>query len=173
MNNLLGAALAPGFDDPLEMLQACHGRIQTQCATLGKLVTHLKEHGCDIQAKQAAHNILRYFDTAGRHHHDDEEIDLFPLLIASASDSAHALVARLLAEHKVMDSAWEVLRHDLTDISDCKNTSINTISCDNFISAYTSHIELENTQLLPLAKQLLTTEQLLGLGKNMAARRQS
>lgn len=173
MNNLLGAALAPVFDDPLEMLQACHGRIQSQCATLGKLVIHLKEHGCDIQAKQAAHNILRYFDTAGRHHHDDEEIDLFPLLVATASDSAHTLVARLLAEHKVMESGWEILRHDLIDISNEKNISINTVCCDNFISAYTSHIALENTQLLPLAKQLLTTEQLLSLGKNMAARRQN
>ena len=30
----------PGFDDPLEMLHACHGRIEAQCETLLKLAEH-------------------------------------------------------------------------------------------------------------------------------------
>ena len=77
--SLLGAA-APGFDRPLDVLEACHGRIARQCDTLGKLLAHLPTQGADAQAQQAARAVLTYFDTAAVHHHDDEERNLFPLL---------------------------------------------------------------------------------------------
>ncbi|MFZ2542210.1 MAG: hypothetical protein WAW75_10645 [Gallionella sp.] len=38
---------AQGFDNPLEMLHACHGKILRQCITLEKLATHLTRNGCD------------------------------------------------------------------------------------------------------------------------------
>lgn len=45
---------APGFDDPLGLLAACHGRIQAQCELLLRLQAHLGQFGSDIQASQAA-----------------------------------------------------------------------------------------------------------------------
>jgi hypothetical protein len=36
------SAPAVGFEVPLEMLAACHGRVQHQCETLLRLVTHLQ-----------------------------------------------------------------------------------------------------------------------------------
>lgn len=171
MNNLIGGAPAPTFDDPLEMLLACHGRIQAQCATLNKLLAHLPKHGCDTQAQQAAHAILRYFDTAGRHHHDDEEKDLFPLLLASSSSAAQVLIARLLGEHQIMDAAWQHLRSYLTRLADGKSDTLDAAAAEHFIGVYDRHIALENSQLLPLAKQLLTAAQLETLGKSMATRR--
>src|SRR3546814_8713650 len=51
----------PGFSSPaasteapLEMLAACHHRIERQCTTLKRLVPHLREHGSDEQAQSAA-----------------------------------------------------------------------------------------------------------------------
>ncbi len=173
MNSLIGGAPAPTFDDPLEMLLACHGRIQAQCATLNKLLAHLPVHGCDAQAQQAARAILRYFDTAGRNHHDDEEKDLFPLLLASSSGAAHALIARLLGEHQLMDTAWERLRRYLTGLAEGKSAALDAEATEHFIGVYDRHIALENSQLLPLAKQLLTAAQLETLGKSMATRRMS
>lgn len=60
-------------------------RIEAQCETLKKLAFHLRDHGNDEQARQAAAYVLRYFDTAGMHHHRDEEEDLFPALITAVS----------------------------------------------------------------------------------------
>lgn len=171
MNLLIGDAAAPTFDDPLEMLRACHGRIQSQCGTLKKLLAHLPQHGCDTQAQQAARAILRYFDSAGRHHHDDEEKNLFPLLLATSSDEAHTLVARLLGEHQVMDAAWLRLRSDLTGIADDTSARLDAVAVEHFIAVYDRHIALENSQLLPLAEKLLSVTQLETLGKSMAARR--
>jgi hemerythrin-like domain-containing protein len=173
MDILLGGAAAPTFDDPLEMLKACHGRIQTQCATLKKLLAHLPLYGSDIQAQQAARTILRYFDTAGRHHHDDEEQDLFPLLLASPSAEAHALVKRLLGEHQVMDAAWQRLRSCLPELANGTSADLDAEAVEHFIAVYDRHIALENSQLFPLAAKLLTATQLETLGKSMAARRMS
>ena len=69
-----------GFDDPLEMLMACHRRIEKQLDTLKRLLPHIKEHGVDADASIAAQSVLHYFARAAANHHDDEEKDLFPLL---------------------------------------------------------------------------------------------
>ncbi len=171
MSTLIGATPAPGFDDPLEMLLACHDRIRAQCATLDKLVAHLPVHGCDLQARQAAQAILRYFDSAGRHHHDDEEQDLFPRLRASNDTAAQALVTLLLDEHQVMDAAWQQLRPYLAALCEASAATLDAATAQHFIDVYDRHITLENAQLIPLAQRLLSAEQLETLGNNMAARR--
>lgn len=171
MKNFLGSEPAPSFDAPLDMLQACHGRIQAQCATLKKLLLHLPSQGADAQAQQAATNILRYFESAGVYHHQDEEQDLFPLLLAANSTEANHLITRLLAEHQSMEAAWHVLRPLLRGVMTGSLNAFDNAPAERFIELYDRHIALENGHLLPLAKQLLTAEQQLQLGRNMAARR--
>lgn len=171
MTNLLGSAAAPGFDDPLEMLEACHGRIQSQCATLNKLLTYLPRHGCDLQAQQAAQAILRYFDTAGQHHHADEEQDLFPCLCGTSSAEARELVARLLDEHKGMEAAWQRLRPMLLAVAEGQSAELDAAVAQHFVAVYDRHIDQENGELLPLAARLLSAAQLKTLGQSMAARR--
>ena len=176
MIDLPGNISAPSFDSPLEMLRACHGRIMDQCSTLQKLLQHLPVHGCDVQARQAAQAILRYFDTAGQFFHQDEEVDLFPLLLATSSTEAHELVIRLLGEHQEMNAAWLRLRSSLQNIaegriSENQSALLEESVVKTFSTAYAHHITLENAQLLPLAAQLLSKQQLHDLGREMAARR--
>ena len=75
---------APSLEEPLEMLEACHERIEAQLRTLERLLDYLPRHGADEQARQAARNVLRYFELAGPNHHEDEERNLFPTLIERA-----------------------------------------------------------------------------------------
>ncbi len=171
MNDLPQTAAAPGFDDPLEMLRACHGRITAQCDTLHRLVSHLLVQGNDAQAAQAARAILRYFDTAGQHHHQDEEQDLFPLLRASAAPEAAEYIDRLLQEHRTLDSAWQELRPLLTEIAEHNARTLDAAVVERFIRGYAQHIAFENTHLLPLAEHLLNAAQQQQIGRSMAARR--
>ncbi|MDZ4202278.1 MAG: hemerythrin domain-containing protein [Gallionella sp.] len=169
MNDLLGGA-APRFDEPLEILRACHGRIGAQCATLNKLLAHLPQHGCDEQAQQAARAVLRYFDTAGQHHHDDEEHDLFPALLEVAPAETGALIERLLGEHIGMEEAWRALRPQLLALTQGE-AALDAATVHRFNEAYARHIELENGTLLPLARRVLSDAQVRTLGASMAARR--
>lgn len=165
---------APSFDHPLEMMHACHGKIKRQLDTLKRLATHLPVHGCDQQARQAAQGVLRYFDTAGQFHHQDEEENLFPTLFAlDVPDSAQvkALVERLLAQHVVMFAAWSEVRAVLVKLAEGVNTPLPAALVERLADSYTPHIALEETELLPLSARLLSRQQIMELGKSMAKRR--
>ncbi len=165
---------APSFDHPLEMLHACHGKIQQQLDTLQKLAAHLPVHGCDQQVQQAAQGILRYFDTAGQFHHQDEEENLFPTLLAlSTPEKARvkALVERLLAQHVVMFAAWSDVRAVLVKLAEGINTPLPEALVERLAGSYTPHIDLEETELLPLSARLLSPQQIMEMGKSMAERR--
>ena len=62
---------APSFDDPIELLIACHNQTLEHCDTLARLPGHLSAHGSDDEARLAIKRILRYFHTAARLHHAD------------------------------------------------------------------------------------------------------
>lgn len=171
---MLNSLTAPGFDDPLELLRACHGKILRQCETLCRLAEHLKTKGCDPEAQKAAQGILRYFSTAGRLHHQDEELDLFPALSATkgaAAQGVATLLERLLAEHLDMQASWDALQPLLGELASGQPVALPDDVVQRFIVCHTRHIALENGELLPLAAQLLNADQLGAMGRKMAARR--
>jgi hemerythrin-like domain-containing protein len=161
---------APDFDHPLEMLAACHDRIEDRCRTLHLLVAHLQCSGCDEQAQQAAASVLRYFDTAGEHHHQDEESDLFPRLLA-VRPAAASLVERLVTEHGRMRDLWRALREALQAIAHGEAGMLDARTVSEFTECYRRHIVREEGELLPLAAEALGERELRALGKQMAARR--
>jgi hemerythrin-like domain-containing protein len=164
---------AADFDHPLEMLAACHDRIEDRLQVLQRLRDHLAQHGCDEQARQAAANILRYFDTAGAHHHEDEEQDLFPRLTASApADSPlPALVEALRNDHRDMRKAWDALRKPLQEVSEGRCERIEPVLVQRFVALYRRHIEREEAELLPCAERLLSIGEMTAIGAAMANRR--
>lgn len=172
--SLLGPA-APSFDEPLEMLDACHGRIKAQLATLRRLVAHLPRHGADKAAQEAARGVVRYFSVAAPHHHEDEEIDLLPALLATAAGAdrleAEALVARILADHQRMDPLRDAALAVLEKIAAGEGVELPAAQVETLATLYLGHIEMETRELFPLAKRLLSPAQTEELGRKMAARR--
>ena len=162
---------APDFDHPLDMLEACHERIAERCELLERLAAHVESHGCDEQAAQAAANIVRYFDTAGEHHHEDEEKDVFPHLLASGTPGAAALIARLRSDHTEMRELWKRLRVTLESVAQQKKVPLDATLIERFTAAYRTHIELEETQLFSFARESLDASLLASVGANMAQRR--
>jgi hemerythrin-like domain-containing protein len=165
---------APSFDEPVEMLKACHERIAAQCATLEKLVAHLPSHGADTQAQQAARNIMRYFDIAAPHHHADEEQDLFPMLIEISRHQCSPVgerIVSLLHEHRSLEASWAHLRTVLADIAEGKTRLLEHVRVADFVGAYRGHIALEESQIFPLAEAWLNRQQLARLSAAMVARR--
>ncbi|HKT96110.1 MAG TPA: hemerythrin domain-containing protein [Paraburkholderia sp.] len=156
------------------MLRACHERIAAQCATLEKLVAHLPSHGPDIQAQQAARNVMRYFNVAGPHHHADEEQDLFPMLIEVGEclrSPVRERIAYLLDEHRSLDAAWAHLCVVLADIAEGKSAQLEAAQVADFVGAYRSHIAVEEREILSFAQAHLDRQQLATLSKAMVSRR--
>ena len=169
------AAASAGFEVPLEMLSACHLRIEHQCSTLRRLVPHLLAHGADAEAQAAAASVLRYFETAAKDHHADEEEDLFPALMESMAGSdavcLRELTAQLSAEHRELEADWQRLRPALERIVANDAPSLSAADVESFAGRYERHIEREELELLPMAARLLTDEELDRIGRAMRERR--
>ena len=169
------SALAAGPEAPLEMLAACHGRIEHQCAALERLVPHLLTHGSDQQARSAAVSVMRYFDSAARDHHADEEVDLFPALIESMAGSdavcIRELIESLSAEHRRLELSWRVVRATLEQIVAGDAEVLDADAVAAFTQTYARHIEREESELLPMAARLLGDAQLDEVGRAMRERR--
>jgi len=166
---------APSFEEPLELMSACHGRMIAQLETLRRLAAWLPEHGSDEQARQAARGILRYFRTAAVHHHEDEESDVFPRLLARVAPAdccrAEGLVRSLLADHQELFAAWAVLRERLEAIEAGTAANLPDRDVEFFTLQYRNHIECEETMLFPLLRQYFSPADLAELGRRMSARR--
>ncbi|GGX92153.1 pyridoxamine 5'-phosphate oxidase [Massilia dura] len=174
-------APAPGFDQPIAMLKHCHDKIRKQLATLQKLLEHLPQHGADAAAQQAAQAVQKYFNTAAHLHHADEEVDLLPMLDATATGADLETVRRLrpeiLSQHKQMDDAWHIIDSQLDKIANGSaggNGTAVELSADTvnrFVQMYTAHMETEEGHIAPMAKRLFNPAQMAVLGDSMARRR--
>ncbi len=171
---MIDKPLAPGFDEPLEMLSACHQRIEDQLATLERMVPHLETRGCDDEARAAAQAVLRYFDSAGVLHHQDEDEDLFPLLRLEATKHERpevtAALDELEREHDSMHAQWERLRKRLEAVVRGE-PRIDPEEVARFAWLYRRHMDRESAAVLPFAREALDEAQRAALGERMAARR--
>ena len=157
------------------MLLTCHERGERQCATLLRLVAHLREHGADAHAREAATAVMRYFDRASPDHHADEEKDLFPALIESMAGSdavcLNDLSESLKADHRELEALWQTLRVPLERIAAGEVASLDTGSAEALVDGYRRHSAREDAELLPLAARVLDDASLQRIGQAMRSRR--
>jgi hemerythrin-like domain-containing protein len=160
---------------PLEMLAACHIRIERQCATLQRLAAHLARHGADPDARLAAGGLMRYFDTSAVQHHADEEADLFPALIESMAGSdavcLHEMTEGLTADHRELEARWRRLRLVLERVAAGQAALLPSEEVGAFVALYERHLKIEEDDLLPMAARLLTDDELAVIGRAMRERR--
>ncbi|WP_301115596.1 hemerythrin domain-containing protein [Pusillimonas sp. (ex Stolz et al. 2005)] len=168
-------APAAGFDEPIQLLSACHDKLRSRCDTLSRLPAHIAAHGADEQARSAAQSILRYFDGPALFHHADEEQDLFPALLEAVAGSdavcMRELFGRLSAEHRQLEAQWQRLRPVLLQIQSGSAAELPLDDVDRFIQEYAAHLITEDEELLPMAQRLLPTSALDQMGKSMHHRR--
>ena len=169
------SARTAGFEAPLEMLSACHYRIERRCATLRRLILHLATQGADVEARTAAAGVLRYIDTSAQQHHTDEEENLFPALIESMAGSdavcLRALTDELTADHRELDARWQRVRIALERVVAGDGVSLPASDVDALVGLYEQRIEREERDLLPMAARLLSDDALECIGRAMRERR--
>ena len=166
---LLHRAPAAGFDQPFEMLAACHERVERMLGLLERLDAHLPAHGADHQAQEAARDVMRYFDQAAPQHHEDEERHVLPALRAAGQE---ALAERLRLDHLEMGAAWQALRAALARIGAGQwpaGTRLEPVAA--FAALYRAHVAREDGEAFPLAAARLHEAARRAMGEEMAARR--
>ena len=165
-----------GFDAPFDMLAACHERVARMLGLLQRLQSHLQSSGqADVPAAEAARDVMRYFDLAAPHHHQDEERHVFPVLQASGDPSLAALAEKLTLEHQAMHTAWLALRPTLADLASgqwpASRAEAVFAQWQAFQTLYQQHARLEDEQAYPAAQSRLDAIRLRAMGDEMAVRR--
>jgi iron-sulfur cluster repair protein YtfE (RIC family) len=161
---------AVGFDAPFEMLVACHERVERSLALMERLMTHIDQHGADAAAQDAAHDVLRYFDKAAPLHHQDEELHVFPVLLAGDDADLRALAHKLMAEHRAMEAAWQRARVVLQTLAP---SAADRLCLAEFASLYRSHLAQEDQLVYPAALAQSNADAQAAMGQEMASRRRS
>jgi hemerythrin-like domain-containing protein len=164
------------FEQPFDMLHACHERMQRMLALLQRLRAHIAAHGADEQARQAARDVLRYFELAAPQHHHDEELHIFPPLQAQGDPATQELVGRLQQDHLQMEARWVVARRVLSAIEEGRLHALSAgdeAALEAFTSQYADHIAAEEQVVYPAAMALLDPETVQAMGREMAHRREA
>ncbi len=121
-------------------------------------------------------DVLRYFDLAGPHHHEDEERHVFPRVQAHPDARVRQAVAQLQADHIRMHSDWARLRQILgtwqDEHADPAIVDDDRVLVRDFVATYERHIPLEESVVYPAAQGQFSPDELARVGEEMARRRQ-
>jgi hemerythrin-like domain-containing protein len=166
-----------GPETPFELLEACHERVQRSLALMQKLQDYLLVNGHDASAASAANDVLRYFNLAAPHHHQDEELHVFPPLLVLQDDRLAESIHQLIADHRTMEKAWvnaaavlqAIAKHASAAWTPLNSTQVQSLR--NFASLYEQHIALEENQIYPRGRQTMSQHQLRDMSKDMVLRR--
>lgn len=158
------------WDEPIDMLYACHGRVKQFCRQLQLLPDYIAQHGLNQAVKNDVRQILNYFNQAAPLHHDDEEKDFFPALIQKLPETQKA-IDELEMQHEALHQNWYELREKLEALLAEKITNIDPELIQRFVAGYDLHISIEEP-LFELGREHLVADELASMGKIMAERRQ-
>lgn len=170
----LVATPAAGFEQPFEMLEACHERVHRMLALLARLRAHVEKNGVDTQAQQAARDVMRYFDQAAPQHHLDEELHVFPPLLERGEPAVTSVVRRLQRDHLEMESRWKDAREVLVLVSEGMVRKLDAegeAALDAFAGLYDAHIRAEEEIAYPAAQGLIGDAARTAMSTEMMRRR--
>lgn len=167
---------AVGCDEPFEMLIACHERVQRMLDLLDRARMHALTKGCDADLNSAFTDVMRYFDLAAPQHHLDEELHVFPIVLANGNQSQKELVALLIQDHETMANLWQSVRSILSEVLQTPrdlpifNHRDNDLM-DDFRNAYAKHISNEELSIYPVCIQYMTQDDFASMSEEMKVRR--
>jgi hemerythrin-like domain-containing protein len=161
------AAPGPAVDDaPVQGFSQCHEGIVVQLKELERLPA-LAEAAAQVRAVAAA--IDDFFADVVVEHHNDEEKELFPAVLDSATAGAEreqvrALVEQLTSEHRTIERAWRQMRSAVRALAQGRPAGLDAQAVAALVAAYRAHAGFEEETFLPLAANILGRD-----GRHMAA----
>jgi hemerythrin-like domain-containing protein len=156
----------PSGDEPLTNFSQCHAGILTHLGKLSSLPALLEPAA---QARRIAQETADFFRKVIYEHHQEEERELFPAVLASAQRGAErervqVLVDQLTAEHRQVEAMWTRLEPGLKAVAKGHDSTLEASAVQRLVEAYTAHARFEEQEFLPLSQTILGRD-----GNHMAA----
>ena len=154
-------------------LDECHRKMLRKLDELSALVAALEHEEPDYEARGTANEIVRFFSSVAREHHEDEERHVFPPLVSSSDTALVHAVLRLQQDHGWLEEDWmEIAPHLQAIAGGHAGWDIDALRSGTqvFTALYRDHIELEESLIYPHARTQMNDESRRAMGREMAAR---
>jgi hemerythrin-like domain-containing protein len=163
-------------DAPLNNFSHCHAGILHQLDHLRDLAGLLAPAR---RAHQIASDMLGFFRPAAFEHHQEEERELFPAVLASSlpgeeRQHVQVLVDALTREHRDIERQWAALEPHLKKLAKGQPTVVDPDAIRDLVDQYKAHARFEEMEFLPLSQQILgrNGNHLAALGLSLHIRHQ-
>lgn len=150
---------APGDDPnaPIANFSDCHVGIVAHLDSLGELPALLAPAE---RARTIAADTLAFFDAVIAEHHAQEEQELFPAVLASATHGEEhtrvtIMAERLTTEHRQIEAWWARIKPQLKQIAKGHETPLDLVALQQLVGEYRAHAAFEEAEFLPLAQHIL------------------
>jgi len=162
--------------DGFEILDECHRQTLAALNTLNALVARLASEGHSEQVSAMASQVVKFFSTTAREHHEDEERHVFPKALASGDEEIVQAVLRLQQDHSWLEEDWLEMSphlnalaagHSLWDLAFLREAT------EVFTGLSHDHMALEESCVYPQARARLQAGERHEMGREMAARRRA
>jgi hemerythrin-like domain-containing protein len=168
------AGAAPAADAPITSFSKCHEGILTRLEALGGLPALLDSAA---RAREVAAETVRFFRGVVYEHHQEEERELFPAVLASAQageerQRVQAIVDRLTREHRQVEAAFVHLEPGFKDAAKGHATTLDADEVAALVTRYEAHARYEELEFLPLSQQILgrNSDHMAALGLSLHLR---
>jgi len=145
------------IDEPIQDFSQCHVGILNKLQMLGELPALLEPAA---RAREVAGQALEFFRDAILEHHLDEERELFPAVLASATqgdehDLVQLMVDRLTKQHRELEGLWKRLEPGLRKVAKGQPSDVSVEKIEQLVTQYRAHAEFEEREFLPLSQAIL------------------
>ena len=145
------------INEPIQDFSHCHEGILKKLDMLGELPALLEPAA---RAREVAGSAVEFFKEAIFEHHADEERELFPAVLASATkgdehDLVQLMVQRLTQEHRELEALWKRLESGLKKAAKGHAADLDVAAVQQLVAQYRAHAAFEEREFLPLSQQIL------------------
>jgi hemerythrin-like domain-containing protein len=171
-------ATTHSFSEPTGLLSDCHRRVGLFMAAL-QSVAAVSDGPLTDDFRRSLDLALRYFREAAPKHTADEEKSLFPRLRQIQSPEMQDALRKLGALEE--DHRWAESLHKTADQLGTAYLNQGSLSpedsrlfretVDRLADMYARHIQIEESDVFPIADRVLSKEEQEAIAREMAARR--
>ncbi|MBC5763091.1 hemerythrin domain-containing protein [Ramlibacter albus] len=161
-------------DAPLAEFSECHHEFVARLHSalyLPELVA------AAAKARAMAEDVIDLFTGGVLQHHQDEERELFPAVVAAArpgdeEQEVRAMVRRLVDEHRDTERRWKELEPAVRLIATGGTPAIDHVLLEDLVQHFFAHAHYEEEHFLPAAQRILgrQSQDMAALGKALHTR---
>lgn len=162
--------------EPLNNFSDCHAGILRQLDSFGELPALLEPAR---RAREVAEGIVKFFRVAAFEHHQEEERELFPVVLQHAEKGAEREVVQqmidaLTREHRDIEKQWNALEPGLKKLAKGQPADIDPQAIASLVDQYKAHARFEELEFLPLSEKILSrnSNHMAALGLSLHMRHQ-